>query len=148
MTPTGISLKIVHDRLSYMDNCVEELRALPADSLEEFRADRRTPRAADSLLRHGIQALVDTARHILAKAFGLSKLEDKEIAREATGRGLIQYPELAERFTKIAGYRNRLVLHYENVTPEELFEIIRTDLGDLEAMAKELRAAAKRFAAG
>ncbi len=146
MTPTGISLKIVHDRLAYMDGCVEELRALPAGSLEEFRTDRRTPRAADSLLRHGIQALFDTARHILAKGFGLSKLEYKEIAREATARGLIQNPELAERFTKIAGYRNRLVHHYENVTPEELFEIIRNDLGDLEAIAGELRAAAKRLA--
>lgn len=148
MTPTGISLKIVHDRLAYMDGCVEELRALPAGSLDEFRADRRTPRAADSLLRHGIQALFDTARHILAKGFGLSKLEYKEIAREATARGLIQSPELAERIEKIAGYRNRLVHHYENVTPEELLEIIRNDLGDLEAIAGELRAAARRLVVG
>lgn len=148
MTPTGISLKIVHDRLAYLDGCLEELRSLPAGSLEEFRADHRTPRAADSLLRHGIQALFDTARHILAKGFGLGKLEYKEIAREANERGLVRNPELAERFTKIAGYRNRLVHHYENVTPEELFAIIRNDLGDLVALADELKAAAKRFAAG
>lgn len=146
MTPTGVSLKIVHDRLAYLDGCVEELRALPVGSIDEFRADRRTPRAADSLVRHAVQALFDTARHILAKGFGLSKLEYKEIAREAAARGLIQSPELADRFTKIAGYRNRLVHHYENVTPEELFAIVRTDLADLEAIAGELRRAARRLA--
>lgn len=145
MTPTGISLKIVNDRLEYLAGCVEELRALPVGSLEEFRADRRNPRAADSLLRHAIQALFDTARHLLAKGFGLSKLEYKEIAREVTARGLVRDPTLAGQLSKIAGYRNRLVHHYENVTPEELFEILRDDLGDLEAIARELRSAAQRL---
>lgn len=145
MSPTGISLKVVRDRLEYLGGCLEELRALPAGSLEEFRADRRTPRAADSLLRHGTQALFDVARHLLAKGFGLGSLEYKEISREAAERGLVRDGDLARRFTEIAGYRNRLVHHYEDVTPEELFEIVRRDLGDLDAIAAELRAAAKRL---
>lgn len=146
MTPTGISLKVVRDRLEYLDRCLEELRALPTGSLEEFRADRRTPRAADSLLRHGIQALFDTARHLLAKGFGLGRLEYKEIATEAVERGLVRDAALGRRFSEIAGYRNRLIHHYEDVSSEELFEIARRDLGDLDALAGELRAAAKRLA--
>lgn len=145
MTPAGVSLKIVRERLDYLDGCIEELRALPAGSLEEFRADRRTPRAADSLLRHGIQALFDVTRHLLAKGFGLGKLEYKEIAREALERGLVRDAGLGRRFLEMGGYRNRLVHHYENVTPQELFEIVRGDLGDLDALAAELRAAAERL---
>ncbi len=145
MTPTGVRLKIVRERLEYLEDRLRELRALPSESLGDFLADRRNPWAADSLLRHGIQALFDVARHLLAKGFGLGKLEYKEIAREAVKRDLVADAELGRRLQEIAGYRNRLVHHYESVTPEELYQIVRHDLGDLEALAVALREAAERL---
>lgn len=146
MTPTGIRLKVVRERLAYAERCVEELRALPAGSRQEFLADRRNPLAAAALLHRAIEALFDTARHILAKGFGVGKLEYRGIAREAVDRGLITEAGTGRAFREIAGYRNRLIHHYEEVTPEELFEIVREHLGDLEAVAAELRAAARRLA--
>ena len=67
MTPTGIRLKIVRERLGYAEECVAELRALPSGSLEEFLEDRRNAHSADSLLFRGTGALFDTARHMLVK---------------------------------------------------------------------------------
>lgn len=145
MTPTGVKLKIVRERLGYVARSLEDLRALPAASLEEFMADRRNPLAADALLRRAIEALFDTARHILAKGFGIGKLEYREVARESSARGLIVDPTVGEAFRKIAGYRNRLIHHYEELTSEELYGITNGHLGDLEAVADELRAAAERL---
>lgn len=148
MTPTGIKLKIVRERLDYAEEQIRELRSLPAEDLEVFLSDRRNPLAADALLRRSIEALFDTARHVLAKGFGIGKLEYREIAKESKDRGLLANEETAEAFWKIAGYRNRLIHHYEEVTPEELHGIVRSHLEDLEAVAEELRAAARRLASG
>lgn len=147
MTPTGIQLKVVRERLDYAAECVAELRSLPASSLEEFLADRRNPLSADALLRRAIEALFDTARHMLAKGFGVGKLEYREIARQAVERGLISEPAAGAAMWKIAGYRNRLIHHYEEVTPEELYGIVDLHLGDLDAIVDELRASARRLAA-
>jgi len=146
MSPTGIVLKVVRERLDFAQECVAELRSLPASSLEEFLADRRNAWSADSLLRRGIEAIFDTGRHLLAKGFGISKLEYREIAREVVEKGLVRDQELGSRLYEMAGYRNRLTHHYEDVTPEELYGIITNDLGDLDAAIRELHAAAQRLA--
>jgi len=148
MTPTGIKLKIVRERLDYAEEHIRELRTLPSEDLGVFLSDRRNPLAADALLRRAIEALFDTARHMLAKGLGVGKLEYREIAREAKDRGLLAKEETADAFRKIAGYRNRLIHHYEEVTPEELHGILRHHLDDLEAVAVELRASARRLASG
>jgi len=148
MTPTGIKLKIVRERLDYAEDCIRELRALPSDDLKVFLSDRRNPLAADALLRRSIEALFDTARHMLAKGFGVGKLEYREIANESKNRGLLTNAQTAEAFRKIAGDRYRLIDHSEEITPEELHGIVRNQLGDLEAVAAELRASARRLASG
>jgi uncharacterized protein YutE (UPF0331/DUF86 family) len=148
MTPTGIRLKVVRERLQLAEECVAQLRELPSASLQQFLSDRRNPLAADALLRRAIEALFDTARHMLAKGFGIGKLEYREIAVQAVELGLIRDAETGRALVEIAGYRNRLIHHYEDVTPEELYGIARHHLGDLEAVAAELRAAAARLAAG
>lgn len=146
MSPARIDLKVVGDRLGYAEECLAGLRGLPLGSQKEFLADRRNAWSADSLLRRGIEAIFDTARHILAKRFGVGELEYRAIARDAVGRGLITDPELGRRLDQIAGYRNRLVHHYEDVTPQELYEILSHDLDDLARAIHELRDAAARLA--
>ncbi len=39
----------------------------------------------------------------------------------------------------MAGYRNRLIHFYDEITPEELYGIIQSDLKDLDTFAKALR---------
>ena len=146
MTPGSVDLKVVSDRLDLVAEHVGELRALPAATFDEFRADRRNARAAEALLRRAIEALFDVARHLLAKCLGLGALEYREVARLAAQHGLIENCELAARFQEIAGFRNRLTHHYEDVTPAELFGVVASELGDLERLAGELGRAASRLA--
>jgi uncharacterized protein YutE (UPF0331/DUF86 family) len=145
MTHGRIDLKIVADRLTIVSFCVTAMRRLPSSRLDEFEADWRNAAAADSLLRRAIEALFDTARHVLAKAFGLGPLEYREVARLAAEKGLVAKPALQARLREIAGFRNRLTHFYDEVTSEEIFAVMRDELGDLEALAEQLRIAATRL---
>lgn len=139
MTAGDINRKVVGDGLAVAETCLAELRLLPHTSLAEFLSDRRNVPAAESLLRRAIQALFDVLRHLLAKGSGRGILEYKELARLAAKTGLIRDPHLAEVAVQIAGFRNRLVHFYQEVTPEELYGILDVDLGDLEGLCQELR---------
>lgn len=146
MTPGPVNLKVVADRLDIVAECLVALRRLPAGSPEEFSADWRNAAAADSTLRRAIEALFDTARHLLARGFGVGALEYREVARQPAEKGLVRDAGLQERFVEIAGFRNRLTHFYGDVTVEELREVVWSDLGDLERLADELRDAASRLA--
>lgn len=146
MTPGSVDLKIVRDRLLIVQQSVEDLRSLPHTDLAEFTSDRRNVLAADAALRRGLEALFDVARHLLAKGHGVGRLEYREVAQGAIEHGLVGDPSLAVRFVEMAGYRNRLTHHYDEVTPAELFAVVTDHLGDLEAVADALQAAAGRLA--
>lgn len=146
MTPGPVNLKVVEDRLTVVSTCLAELRSLPISNLQEFLSDRRNPASAESFLRRAIQALFDATRHILSMGFGRAALEYKEVARLAGEMGIVADRQLADRFSKMAGYRNRLTHYYDLVTSEELFEILRDRLGDVRAIADALRKAATQLA--
>jgi uncharacterized protein YutE (UPF0331/DUF86 family) len=146
MTRGTIDLKIVSDRLEMVRSAVVELQTLPHATLGVFTSDRRNVWSSDSLLRRAIEALFDTARHVLAKAHGRGGLEYRDVARLALDHGLIS-PDVADQFVRIAGFRNRLTHHYDAVTPEELFTVIQEHLGDITRLADQLGAAAARLAA-
>ncbi|HKI06325.1 MAG TPA: DUF86 domain-containing protein [Thermoanaerobaculia bacterium] len=143
MTQGRVSLKVVGDLLDTVQVCLKDLRALPVSSLEEFIADFRNSAAAESFLRRAIQALFDLLRHLLAKGYGEGALEYKELARLAAEKGLVQDMRLAGVLRELGGFRNRLTHFYQEVTPEELYGIITSELGDLEEIAGELRVAAE-----
>jgi uncharacterized protein YutE (UPF0331/DUF86 family) len=146
MTRSAIDLKIVSDRLEIIRSAVVELQALPHGTVEIFTSDRRNVWSSDALLRRAIEALFDTARHLLAKAHGRAGLEYREVARLAFEHGVVS-AEMADQFVRIAGFRNRLTHHYDVVTPEELFAIIQGHLGDITRLADQLTASAARLAA-
>ncbi|HEY6323206.1 MAG TPA: DUF86 domain-containing protein [Thermoanaerobaculia bacterium] len=147
MTQGQVDLKVVTGRLEIVATCLRELRALPANSLAEFEADRRNPAAAESFLRRALEALLDVARHLLAKAHGVGAVEYRQVAVRAAEQGLVLDRAVAEKFPKLAGYRNRLTHFYADITPQELFRIVTGELGDVEKVADELQRAAGRLAA-
>lgn len=79
---------------------------------------------------------------------GKGALEYKEVARLAVDHGLLADAELGRRFREMAGFRDRLPHFYDEVTPREIYGIVRHELGDVEGVAEGLRQAASRLAGG
>jgi uncharacterized protein YutE (UPF0331/DUF86 family) len=98
MTQGKIDLKIIQDRLAVIREYMDVLRLLPTDSPETFLADPRNAASAESLLRRAIEALLNIARHLLAKGFGRGSLEYRQTAELAIQQDLILDPEIGKQF--------------------------------------------------
>jgi uncharacterized protein YutE (UPF0331/DUF86 family) len=138
MVSGKISKRVVSDRLAWADRMLSEIRALPLESKPTFMQDTRNIWAAESCLRRVLEALFDMGRHIAAKGFGEAVTEYKEIASTLNRRNVISASDL-ELMKKLAGYRNRLVHFYHDVSADELFEICASHLGDVEQVVNALR---------
>ena len=138
MLPGKISKRVVSDRLAWIVRMLGEIRALPLKSKSVFMQDSRNIWAAESCLRRALEALFDMGRHIAAKGFGEAVTEYKEIAATLNRHHVISASEL-ELMQKLAGYRNRLVHFYHDVSADELYEICASHLGDVEQIANSLR---------
>jgi uncharacterized protein YutE (UPF0331/DUF86 family) len=120
-----------------METCVQELKPFSMMSKEEFLSDRKNPPFVESYLRRGLEAIFDAGRHILSKTYGFKGIEYKTIAKELGERGVVT-KELSDALSAMAGYRNRMVHFYKEVTPEELHQIVVNNLKDFERFAKEI----------
>lgn len=138
MSPGKLNKRVIGDRLAWIDKMVAEIRALPLNSYEEFSANQRDVWAAESCLRRALEAIFDLGRHILAKGFGQGVTEYKQIASELETAGVLSHRR-ARLLSTLAGYRNRLVHFYHEVTSEELYEICRDNLDDLLKIKDALR---------
>lgn len=133
MAPGKANQRVVAERLQWVRRMEEEIRSLPLASLDEFTSDRRNIGAAESCLRRALEALLDLGRHLLAKIFGEAVTEYKRIAEELERRQVLA-PETAHRLRVLAGYRNRMVHFYHEVTEEELYAICTDQIEDVLAV--------------
>ena len=121
----------------YIESCLEEIKPYSKIGIKEFLSDKKNPPFVESYLRRSLEALFDIGRHILAKTYGFKEIEYKEIARELGKREVISQ-ELSDVLIKMAGYRNRMVHFYKEITPDEIHQILINNLGDFDKFNKEV----------
>lgn len=130
MTPGKVSKRILADRADWIQRMVGEIHCLHLESLSSFSSDKRNIWAAESCLRRSLEALLDLGRHILSKGFARGVTEYKQIAEELGNQGVLS-PENTALLRTLAGYRNRMVHFYDEVTTEELYTICSNELHDI-----------------
>ena len=138
MTPGTIVYRIVADRLSWIESMISDIQVLPLQDFEEFAKDKRNIGSAESCLRRALEALLDLGRHILAKGFAQGVTEYREIPQKLLESGILDEKE-AKLMKKMAGYRNRLVHFYHEVSTRELFDICRENLQELEQVKQAVK---------
>ena len=130
MTPSKISKRVVGERIDWIDKMISEIRSLPLGDYDTYASDKRNIWTCESCLRRALEALLDLGRHILAKGFGKGVTEYKEIADELENLNVLT-PDEGSLLKILAGYRNRLVHFYHEITPDELYEICTSELEDI-----------------
>jgi len=138
MVISSLNIKRIADLIGFIEECLNELRAFYGISQNEFLSDKRNPAYVESYLRRALEAVFDIGRHILTKTYGFKELEYKKIAKELGNRGIVT-KELSEKLFMMAGYRNRMVHFYSEITPLELFQIVNNNLGDIEEFLRQIR---------
>jgi len=122
---------LVQSRLSLILELAGHLDALAQLPEREFLDDPRNAAAAESFMRRALEAVFDVGRHILARTgHGDLAKEYKSIAH-ALGSLRVVPESYVPTLMKMAGYRDRMVHLYHEVSPEELREAIRDRRDDL-----------------
>ncbi|NOZ67776.1 MAG: DUF86 domain-containing protein [Deferribacteres bacterium] len=136
MVISNLNIKLIEDRLGFINKAYLKLKKISRFSEEDFLKDD-TPAVAESYLRRSLEAIFDIGRHIIAKTAGKGIVEYKEIVNALALNNIIT-TELAERLKLMAGYRNRLVHFYQEVSERELYLILNNNLADIENYIKEI----------
>jgi uncharacterized protein YutE (UPF0331/DUF86 family) len=137
MVISNLNIKLIEDRLGFINKAVARLKRLSYLDKRDFLDDDR-PGIVKGYLRRSLEAVFDIGRHIIAKSAGKGIVEYKEIASALGARGLIT-KQLAERLRLMAGYRNRLVHFYHEINDRELYLITKSNLADIEGFVKEMK---------
>ena len=137
MTPRDIDPKVVAQRAFWVFEMLDALHDLHLEQKTAFLGDRHKIAAAESYLRRSLEALFDIGRHILAKKFAYPAAEYGEIAKGLLEKKILEAKE-TELMREMAGYRNRMVHFYHEITSEELLEICLYHADEIKLLTEKL----------
>jgi uncharacterized protein YutE (UPF0331/DUF86 family) len=90
-------------------------------------------------LRFALEDIFHIGSHILSRTPGGRFTEYREIARNLGEVGVIDKTFAQTTLVKMTGYRNRLTHLYAQITPEELYKILKNHLADIETFIQAIK---------
>ncbi len=127
--------EVLQRRLRKLDEYLEILRRLQRYRFEEFIEDPERYGSAERFLQLAIEALLDMGNHIIAD-LGLGEVRwYSDIPAILAERAGLE-PELKEKWIRMIGFRNILVHEYMEVDRRIVYEILQSNLDDLERLRR------------
>ena len=139
MAPSKLREKVIVERTEWVEKMLAGLQRVPLGSYEEFIKDPVAVAAAESYLRRALEAVLDMGRHVLARGFRKAVAEYKLISSELEAAAVLS-SDMARTLRILAGYRNRMVHFYHEISIRELYEICANEVQDIEKVLKGLLA--------
>ena len=125
-------------RLDGIMRDVERLQKLGERSQDFFMKNEDNFSLAKFHLRQALEGIFHISEHILSRLNGARASEYKEIARKLGEYGVVDAEFANSALVKMAGYRNRLTHFYSDITPEEIYNIIKDNLDDFDIFVKAI----------
>ncbi|RMG00139.1 MAG: DUF86 domain-containing protein [Nitrospirae bacterium] len=137
MVISRLNLNKIQKDISLIQGYLSELREFEGMTESEFLSEKKNAAACESYLRRTLECVFDISRHILAKTYGYKELEYKGIARTLGEKGVVS-EDFSNILVKMAGYRNRMVHLYREISDAELYQILQNNLTDIDRFIKEI----------
>lgn len=129
----------IESKLAIIRQALAELPKTTAGCTEEeFAADITRFAVAEHFMRRALEAVFDIGGHVVSRFVyspGKRPKTLKEIAKALGDKGVIEKEFAEGALSNMAGYRNRMVHFYDEITPQELYRIVTKCLGDFECFA-------------
>jgi len=133
-----IDLNKIKNALAGVETNVKELEVFAKMDETDFAADKKNYGLAEHHLRRALEGILTIGTHILSRLPVKTK-DYQEIIISLGEQGIIP-KDFAENNRRLAGYRNRLVHVYWEVSAKELHEVIQRHLPDLGQFCEYFRA--------
>ncbi len=133
----------VRELAGHVRNACRELQAIAAEGSERFLGDSRTRNSAKYLLIVASEAALDLCNHLAAKKGGRAPEDYADCMTILEEIGVLD-PDLRQRMSRMARFRNLLVHLYWKVDDREVYRVIEEHLTDfdlyLSAIGRYLKA--------
>lgn len=124
----------LRDLIEDIESCRTELMRLVACSKKDFEKDRDLYAATEHYFRRALEGILTGGTHILSR-LPVETKDYTEVITELGTKGIIT-EDFAQRNKGLAGYRNRLVHLYWEISAEELYDTIHEHLDDISTFAE------------
>lgn len=138
MKKVPLNKEVILSRIREIEKDLNKLSNFKSFPLEEFEKDDNFA-IAEHYLRRALEAVFDIGNHILSRIPGVRVSTYKEIALTLHKENIIPEKFAKEKLVRMAGYRNRLIHFYSEVSVEELYKIIQNNLEDFEEFLKYIK---------
>lgn len=126
-------------RIDGIQKNIKVLRELGILPDSEFFTDAVQDRAHHNL-RLALEGVFNMTAHILSRIPGARATEYKQMALKLGEAGVVDREFAKTKLFEMGGFRNRLTHFYAEVTANELANVIRNDLGDIEKFLGYMKA--------
>lgn len=126
---------------------MEELQKLGILPFAEF-SEGDGYKLAQYHLHRALEGVFNIAAHILSRIPGAQATTYKDTALKLGEFGIVEKQFAENNLAKMANYRNRLVHFYAEITPQELYDLLHSNLGDFDTFlhgVKELIKNSEKF---
>ncbi|MEN6320248.1 MAG: DUF86 domain-containing protein [Syntrophaceae bacterium] len=121
---------VLQTRVSYIEDSLKSLERFKGITYNEFHANSDNFRITFYDLHRALEAVMDIGAHILSRIPGSRPSSYKDIPRLLEKNKIIPDDFAIQRLSKMAGYRNRMVHFYGEITEREIYDIIQDELED------------------
>lgn len=136
MYKAPLNKEVLQARLSYIEESLKSLERFKSTSYEQFHSNPDNFRIAFYDLRRALEAVMDIGSHILSRIPGARATSYNEISQLLGKHKIVPIDFADNRLGKMAGYRNRMVHFYAEISEKELYGIIQQDLDDFNVFCK------------
>ncbi|NWF53795.1 MAG: DUF86 domain-containing protein [Syntrophaceae bacterium] len=139
-----LNREVLRSRLSYIEDSLQSLERFKGIPFEQFHSNSDNFRISFYDLHRCLEAVLDIGSHILSRIPGARPSSYKDIPRLLEKYKIIPPDFAANQLTKMAGYRNRMVHFYGEITEREIFQIIQEELQDLHIFCSHIENVLKK----
>ncbi len=125
-----LNKEVLRARISYIEDSLRSLERFKGIPFKEFHSNPDNFRIAFYDLHRALEAVMDIGSHILSRIPGARPSSYKDIPRLLGKYKIISDDFATNQLTKMAGYRNRMVHFYGEITEQEIYNIIQGELED------------------
>ena len=120
----------MQSRISYVEESLRSLERFQGIPYEVFHSNPDNFRIAFFDLHRALEAVMDIGSHLLSRIPGARPGSYKDIPLLLEQHQIIPADFSKNKLIRMAGYRNRMVHFYGEITEEEIFKIIQEELDD------------------